>query len=285
MRRLIRGLCLGAALAAAVGVAACQRQAGAPSESASNTSADIEAQMAAEQLSALGSVANAEQRALYLGDFQASGGIGALDTSEGSGGEGAWELRLYEDYAQFSRPGLGEDGGIPSERDYRERGMRVVAGAVTITIMHEACTASGIELPYTANVIFEGVNYQGCARRGVNEGDRPTWATVLPELVPGIDACLTRARSARVTYASEIDEGRISVRLRGGDGSRVECVVGSGGAIEVFEPLTDSDRRPGEGDPEFQRGGQQPAARTCRSSEEAIGRDGQPIGWLVRRTC
>jgi hypothetical protein len=156
---------------------------------------------------------------------------------------------------------------------------------VTITITQQACTASGIELPYVAHVIYEGVGYQGCARRGVEEGDRPTWASVLPELIPAIDTCLTRTRSARVAFAAEIDEGRVSVRLRGGDGSRVECIVTSEGEIQVFEPLADNDRRPGEGDPEFQRSGAQPSARNCRSSEEALGRDGQPIGWLIRRTC
>ncbi|MBL8537515.1 MAG: hypothetical protein JNM59_08955 [Hyphomonadaceae bacterium] len=291
MRSLIRGLSVGVFLtAAALLPTACQRQAGGPAEDAANSAnADRGAEMAAEQLAALGGAANAEQRALYEGDFQASGGIDPVageggEADGGGGGEGAWELRLFEDYAQFSRPGLGENGGIPGERDYRERGMRVVAGDVTVTITQQPCSASGIELPYTANVIFEGVAYQGCARRGVEEGERPTWATVLPDLIPAIDTCLPRMRSARVTFASDIGDDRVSVRMRGGDGARAECVVGAG-AVEVFEPLTDSDRRPGEGDPEFQRGGDQPAARNCRASEQAIGRDGQPIGWLIRRTC
>ena len=47
------------------------------------------------------------QRALYEGEFQASGGLGAVGSDEG-----AWELGLLTDYAQFSRPGLGEDGGV-----------------------------------------------------------------------------------------------------------------------------------------------------------------------------
>ncbi|MCE7892972.1 MAG: hypothetical protein DYH12_25260, partial [Sorangiineae bacterium PRO1] len=92
-----------------------QRQQEATEEGPSlPTNAEREATMAAEQLAALGGPANAQQRALFEGEFQASGGIGALDTGEGSS-EGAWELRLLPDYAQFSRPGLGEDGGIPGE--------------------------------------------------------------------------------------------------------------------------------------------------------------------------
>jgi uncharacterized membrane protein len=287
MRTLIRGACLGSALAlAALGLSACQREAAAPTEAPSApTDAEREAAIAAEQLAALGGPASPEQRAAYQGEFQASGGIDALASSEG-GAEGAWELRLLEDYAQFSRPGLGEDGGIAGERDYRERGMRVVAGAVTITIMQQPCTASGLELPYVAHVLFEGVAYQGCARRGIDEGERPTWASVLPELIPAIDVCLTQATShpARVTFASELGEGEVSVRIREANGSRHECIA-SGGEVAVFETLSDIDRRGGEGDPEFQRGVAQPRAQNCRVIEPAMARSGEQLGWLIRRSC
>ncbi|UPT61876.1 MAG: hypothetical protein M0D54_15965 [Hyphomonadaceae bacterium JAD_PAG50586_4] len=53
----------------------------------------------------------------------------------------------------------------------------------------------------------------------------------------------------------------------------------------MFEPLSDLDRRPGEGDPEFVRGGGQPAAQNCRASEAAVSRAGEQLGWLVRRSC
>lgn len=289
MRGFIRGVCLGSVLAfGAMGLAACQRDAAQTEEGPTTPSnAEREAAMAAEQLAALGGPANAEQRALYTGEFQASGGIGALDTAEGVS-EGAWELRLLEDYAQFSRPGLGEDGGIPSERDYRERGMRVVAGAVTITIMQQPCTASGVELPYVAHILFEGVAYTGCARRGINEGERPTWASVLPELIPAIDACLMRAESrpVRVTFATTLGEGEVSVRLRESNGSRHECIANSAGSeIFVYETLSDLDRRSGEGDPEFQRGAAQPRAQNCRVAEPAVARTGEQLGWLVRNSC
>lgn len=283
MRTWLRGACLGCALVlGAAALSACQRQAPAPSEEAAPPSnAEREAEIAAEQLAALGGQANAEQRALYEGEFQASGGIGGLGDSEG-----AWELRLLEDYAQFARPGLGEDGGIAGARDYRERGMRVVAGPLTITIMQQPCTASGVDLPYVAHVLFEGVAYQGCARRGIDEGERPTWASLLPELIPAIDTCLARAQSqpARITFASALGGGDVSVRMREANGSRHECIT-SGGEIAVYETLSDIDRRPGEGDPEFQRGGAQPRAQNCRSAEAAIDRDGEHLGWIIRRSC
>jgi len=286
MRRFIRGACLSTMLVlGAIGLSACQRQATPQGDVSSGpTNAEREAEIAAEQLAAIGEPANAQQRAEYTGEFQASGGLEAQ-------GEGAWELRLLEDYAQLSRPGLGEDGGVTGERDYRERGMRVAAGPLTITIRKEACTASGIELPYVAHVLFEGVAYQGCARRGVDEGERPTWASVLPELIPAIDACLARApsESARVTFASLLqsdDQPVVTVRLRERNGARTECITGvGGGAVTIFEPLSDIDRRPGEGDPEFVRGETEPRAQNCRSIERAIDREGQTLGWLVRRSC
>lgn len=281
MRTLIRGALMGLVLSAAV-LSACQRQTPTSEEGPSTpTNAEREAEIAAETLAALGGPANAEQRAAYEGEFQASGGIDALGNAEG-----AWELTLLNDYAQFVRPGLGEDGGIPGERDYRERGMRVVAGPLTVTISQQACTASGVELPYTAHVLFEGVAYQGCARRGVIEGERPTWASVLPELMPAINVCSQRASSqpVRITFASALDEGEVLVRVREANGSRRECIV-TGGAVSVYEPLSDNDRRSGEGDPEFQLGASRPAARNCRSVEPAVDRSGEQLGWLIRNSC
>jgi uncharacterized membrane protein len=281
MRTLIRGALVGLMLGA-VALTACQRRASSDDEGPSApTNAEREAEIAAETLAALGGPASAEQRALYEGEFQASGGIDALGNAEG-----AWELSLLEDYAQLTRPGLGEDGGIPGERDYHERGMRVVAGPLTITISQQPCTASGVELPYTAHVLFEGVAYQGCARRGVIEGERPTWASVLPDLMPAINTCMERAtsRPARVTFASALDEGEVLVRIREANGSRHECIVTSG-AVSVYEPLSDVDRRSGEGDPEFQPGATRPAARSCRSVEPAVDRSGEQLGWLVRNSC
>lgn len=281
MRKIFRGVFLAAALTmSAAGLAACQRQAGSDAEGpASPSNAEREAELAAEQLAALGAAANAQQRQLFEGEFQASGDVGA--------GEGAWELYLLEDYAQFSRPGLGEDGGVAGERDYRQRGVRVVAGPLTITISNQTCAASSGELPYTAHVLFEGVAYAGCARRGVAEGERPTWASVLPDLIPAIDACLERvtARPARVTFAAAIDEGAVSVRLRESDGSRRECIADVSGQVAVFETLSDLDRRAGEGEPEFLRNGDQPRAANCRLVEPAATLDGQALGWFIRRTC
>ena len=179
-------------------------------------------------------------------------------------------------------------GGLAGERDYRERGFRVVAGPLTVTILEEACsTPSGVDLPYVANVLFEGVSYQGCASSGIDDSARPTWASVLPDLIPAIDVCLARAgRGARVTFASARAEAQVSVRISEADGGRRECIAGATGAqVNVYETLADIDRRSGEGDPEFQRGGARPEARRCREVEEAVDREGESLGWLIRQTC
>ena len=275
------------ALSAVLLLSGCQRQGESSQEPAGPPSnAEREAQLAAEQLAALGGPANAAQRALYEGEFQASGGIAALN-GEGAGAEGAWELRLLTDYAQFSRPGLGEDGGIAGERNYRAGGMQVAAGPLTITIMQQACSASGVQLDYVAHVLFEGVAYQGCARRGIDDGARPTWASVLPELIPAIDACMGRvtARPGRVMFASSLDEGQVLVRIRENNGARRECIApAAGGEASVFETISDVDRRPAEGDPEFQRDMTRPREEACRV-EPALSRSGEQLGWLIRRAC
>lgn len=287
MRTAFRGVTIAIALAltgAALGLSACNQQHQQSNDAAAPpTDEQREAEMAAQQLAAIGGPADAATRALYEGDFQASGGL-----DPGSADEGAWELRLLNDYAQFSRPGLGEDGGVPGQRDYHAQGMRVVAGPLTITLMQQDCQSGGTTQPYVAHVLFEGVAYEGCARRGVTEGARATWASVLPDLIPAIDACMGRvtSRPARVTIANTLDEGQVSVRIRERDGSRRECISDSNGsAVTVYDPVSDLDRRNGESDPEFQRGGSQPAAERCRTVEAAVDRTGQQLGWLIKRSC
>jgi hypothetical protein len=184
--------------------------------------------------------------------------------------------------------------------------MRVTAGPIIITIRAGDCPLPGGEvLPYSASVLFEGISYQGCARRGVATADRPTWASVLTELMPAIDACLRRvdARPARVTTASELGEGQVSVRLRQADGGRYGCVASADGSrVIAYDPLLDSDHLYGESDPEFLRApATPPSAGSCRSVTEvtspapppaAPDKSGQieerppaTIGWLIRRTC
>jgi hypothetical protein len=265
--------------------------------------------MAAQQLAALGGPADAATQALYQGEFEASGSLddstqagdtttpASTDTASPAappasggegGGEGAWELKLLNDYAQLVRPGLGQDGGVPGPRNIHANGMQVVAGPLTITLMaHQCSLPNGVSLPYTANVLFEGVSYQGCARRGVSASSiASTWASVLPELIPAIDACLARvtSRPGRITTANTEDEGQVSVRIREADGSRRDCLVDSHGSqVTHYDPVSDVDRRSGESDPEFQRGATAPHAGRCQTVVEAKDAAGAHLGWLLER--
>lgn len=276
------------AVSALVAGAGCQRQEGAQTqgaETAESAGEDEHTAQADQALAALGGPANAEQRALYRGDFTASGDL------EGVGdGEGAWQLQLSSEYAHFVRPGLQDELNFTEQRQYRAQGMHVRAGALAITLKAEECPLSnGRTLPYSAIVLFEGVSYQGCAAPGISEGAGPTWAALLPQLLPAIDACLDRAqnRPARVTLASMVGDGQIGVRIREADGGRYGCTVSTTGeGAPAYDPLLDSDRLIGEGDPEFVRApADQPTASRCRSVSEATGPEGEILGWLVRRTC
>ncbi|MBI1185743.1 MAG: hypothetical protein GC206_00110 [Alphaproteobacteria bacterium] len=284
----IRTAAAALAVSALLAGAGCQREESAETagtESAETVGDDKHAAQADEALRALGGAASAEQRALYRGDFTASGDL------EGVGdGEGAWQLQLSSEYAHFVRPGLQDELNRADQRQYRAQGMHVRAGPLAITVKAEACPLSnGETLPYSASVLFEGVSYQGCAASGISEGGGPTWAALLPQLIPAIDACLERAqnRPARVTLASVIADDQTGVRIREADGGRYGCSVGTGdGRVIAYDPLLDSDRLLGEGDPEFVRApNEPPTSSRCRTVTEAMGGEGEVIGWLVRRSC
>ena len=281
-----------AILAVGLSLSACQRGGGSATAPGAEDIAggpDTAAQQAAAQLTALGGPANAQTRAAYEGEFQAYGALDAV-----AAGEGAWELNLFDGYAQFVRPGLDEAGGVTGERAFREHGMQVTAGPLTIALKAEACPLpNGESLPYVANVLFEGVAYQGCARRGAAAGgERPTWASFIGDLLPAIDACLARAQSkpARVTMASALPDDVVSVRMRERDGGRQACVEAADGSrVDAYDSILDTDRLPGEGDPEFVRAASQDAAppsdQRCRTVSESRSADGLLHGWLVRRSC
>jgi hypothetical protein len=279
-----------AALALALALAACSRSAteGDPGVAADEAGVSESESQAAQQLAALGGPADDATAALYSGEFQAYGALDALGA-----GEGAWEMTLFDGYAQFARPGLGEDGGPTQAREVRQGGMQVTAGPLVITLRAQDCPLpNGESLPYVATVMFESVVYQGCARRGAGGGERPNWASYLPELIPAIDACLARAgaRTARVTTASALADGEVAVRVRARDGERNACVAAADGArVEAFEPILDTDRLGGEGDPEFVRAfGEDPApppANRCGAGAEARDAAGVLLGWLLRQSC
>jgi uncharacterized membrane protein len=228
----------------------------------------------------LGPAASGDAAAQYQGSFEAFG----LEPD--------WRLDLLEGWANFSRTGLEDVGGIPGERAIRARGAMVDAGPLVITLQAETCDygASGQQLPYKVSVFYEGVTYDGCARPVADEGASAAgagWAVRLPQMLPAVTACLTRAgEAASVTIAYEIEDGAVVVRLRERDGGRYECnVLPDGASITSYEPIGDRNVLQGEREPTFYPAPETGPTGACFTSQEVLGADGAPLGTLVRRTC
>jgi hypothetical protein len=174
--------------------------------------------------------------------------------------------------------------------------MRVSAGPLTITLQRGACPIpSGEAMEYTASIVFEGVVYSGCARRGIADGGMSAgWAVAIEELAPAIEACLARGGEPPivVTTASMLpsdgeNQPTVSVRMRDSNRLRRECVATpDGGSIVAVDAVADSDTRLGEDDPSFVPASQgEPRARSCREVSAVSTESGRMLGWLVRRTC
>jgi uncharacterized membrane protein len=224
----------------------------------------------------LGAPAGADVKAFYQGEF------------EGFGAEPDWKLDLLGNWASFTRPGLEEIGGMPTPADVRAGGALVEAGPLSIILKAGSCAhPSGEQLPYVMRVFYDGVTYDGCARRAAEggAGANPTWAVTLPELIPAIDACLAKAPGAgkRVTIAYTTEGTQVKVRILDGEGGRYECSAGDGAAM--VEPIDDGDVLQGERDPIFTRAPAKPPAGSCFKSEDAKGSDGGVLGVVSKRVC
>jgi len=269
------GIC---ALFAAVALAGCGPKA-APGASVDKTAPPVGAPAPQIQAEDLGAPATPEIKAKYDGEFEA---VGA---------EPFWRLDLLNDYAAFTRPGLSDVGGLPAQRDYRANGARVIAGPLTIVLKAESCVhESGETFPYKAIVQFEGVAYEGCARRGSNQAAADNdWTSVIGQLLPAIDACLAKAdkKPARVTIAYGLDEGQAAVRLLDAEGGRYECNAPAvGGAVTDWEAIADQSVMQGERDPLFTRAPTAaPAKSGCYTNTAAKLPSGATIGWYTRKTC
>ena len=228
---------------------------------------------AEKEIAALGAPADAATTALYQGSFEAVGS------------EPFWRLDLMDDWVAFTRPGLQDVGGLPTRRDYRAQGARIVAGPLVITLKATPCQhESGDTLPYTAEVNYEGVLYDGCARHGSGAASA-NWSSRITEMLPAIDACLARIENkpGRVSIAYVID-GKNTVRLTDGQGGRYECVA-SGAVVEDFGAIADRNVLQSENDPIFSRAPTPPPAKACGQSTELKSPDGAVLGVLTDAVC
>jgi uncharacterized membrane protein len=248
-------------------LAACDQvgnQAGGPS-GAGPKPVDAE-----KEVADLGPPATDAVKALYEGEFEATGS------------EPFWQLSLTKDWISFQRPGLREVGGVPARRDFRANGARIVAGPLVITLRNTQCQHEQETYPFTAEVDFDGVPYDGCARPG-GAAASATWTGELAQLIAPIDACLRKVdnKPARVTIAY-IDGEQATVRLLDAQGGRYECTTApTGGEVQYWGALGDRDVLQGENDPIFTRLPGPAPTKACAVNTEAKAPDGKVLGWMT----
>jgi uncharacterized membrane protein len=270
----LAGVC---AILAALALSACGQPKPA-GDTGAKTNPDIGAPAPQIQAEDLGPPATPDVQAKYEGDFEAVGD------------EPFWRLDVLDDYVAFTRPGLSDVGGLPQPREYRANGARIVAGPLTIVLKAETCQYEGGEtLDYKAVVQFEGVSYEGCARRGADQASKDSdWTSEIDSLLPAIDACIGKAdkKPARVTIAYAMDDGTAVVRILDGEGGRYECnAPAAGGAVTAWDPVADQSNLSGERDPLFTRTPTAAPTGKCYTTTPAKLPNGKQIGWYSRRTC
>lgn len=272
-----------AVLAFALALSACGQNGGGDQptadgperSSAAITDQEIEAKADA-LLADLGAPASAEQSAALEGVFEAAGA------------EPDWRLTAAPEFVAFERPGLDEITGVVTRREVRAAGSFMIAEPLTIAIKQEACTygAAAENYEFRASVLFEGVVYEGCARRGGASGSAARgWAENIHQYLSAIDLCLTRvsAKPGHVTIGYVDEDGQTVVRLLESDGGRAECTLSADGTrIAALEPLSDRSVFDGERDPLFTRAPSSPPPGYA--SEEVVDIDGAVIGYLSRKT-
>ena len=123
---------------------------------------------------------------------------------------------------------------------------------------------------------------------------RPDWSTALPQLLPGIRACLLDGGedAVGVTKAWPIGLKLTGVRVLEEDGGRVDCVAAVGGdRVFLTERVPAASRLPGERDPLYTPAARRPPASPCLESTAAaegwisydVCRDPRPIGQAADR--
>ncbi|MGE3867521.1 MAG: hypothetical protein AB7G04_11460, partial [Hyphomonadaceae bacterium] len=144
------------------------------------------------------------------------------------------------------------------------------------------------KFPYKAQVRYEGVDYEGCARRGAAaSAAKEGWSSRLGALLPAIDACLARVESkpATVTIAYGNND-QTSVRRIDGEGGRYECgVANDGSRVDYWDGLADRDVLQGERDPLFVRAPAPAPKGPCVHNEAAKNAAGGAIGWYSTTSC
>ncbi|HYD72576.1 MAG TPA: hypothetical protein VEF55_05525 [Candidatus Binatia bacterium] len=108
------------------------------------------------------------------------------------------------------------------------------------------------------------------------------WETRLSEMLPYIDACISKSPETRyVNYAGLLNDREVAVRLGGAPGEFV-CTVPTAdpsAANAAIVPDDENEAFAGEGSATFVRGPGDNPGGECYEAEEVRNADGELIGW------
>lgn len=117
---------------------------------------------------------------------------------------------------------------------------------------------------------------------------RPDWSKELPELLPGIRACLAGASgdAVGVTKAWPIGQSLTGVRVLSEGGERQDCVaLADGSKVLLTEKVRANSRLAGERNPLFTPAAKRPPSSPCGRGAAARDASGGEVGWLTWDAC
>ncbi len=115
---------------------------------------------------------------------------------------------------------------------------------------------------------------------------RPDWSIALPELLPGIRACLADGGAAAtgVTKAWPITSGLTGVRVLKTDGTRYDCIaIDDGRGVILVEAVRPLSHLEGESDPLYTPSAVEPTHASCVETDPVEGNGN--AGWLSYDDC
>lgn len=229
------------------------------------------------------------------GVAQIAGPSGPIDTTGwvlappfyALGDEPFWRLEIIDGWFTFKRSALREIEE-PVVQPVKAGDADVfTSGALKVTLKREPCDAGGQPGAVTAEVVFDDVEFVGCAFDAppaavANSAE----AQAVVEGVVSIDACLAKlGQAAAITgVAPRQDGAQMSVALRAKNGTLYECgFETASGAISYLDPIEQGAQASWMMRMRFVRDGVQTSA-PCADAEEV--RDGDKVlGRMLAKAC
>jgi uncharacterized membrane protein len=177
---------------------------------------------------------SAAQPALITGPLDTSGWVLA-PPFYAAGDEPFWKLDIIDGWFVFRRSGLAEIEAPLVQPTQAAGGDVFDTSPLKVIIKRQACqTEQGGHGDISAQVVFDEIEYGGCAFGGASAGASPEASAVVEALGP-IDSCLAKLGEPALVTAVYPREGeRTAVALRAKDGSLYECAAESDGQTIAF---------------------------------------------------